>query len=109
MRRFGQIIGVDPERIEEYAAYHADIWPEIALALDAADIRNYSIFFHGEHLFAYLEYHGPAEEYDTRMEAVANSPRMAEWWAVMGAMQRPLPERGEGEWWMNMREVFHLA
>lgn len=108
MRRFGQIIGVDPERIEEYVDYHANIWPEIADALDRAQIRNYSIFFSGEHLFAYFEYHGPEDQYEERMEALANAPRMAEWWATVGPMQRPLTERAPGEWWKDMREVFHL-
>lgn len=108
MRRFGQIIGVDPDRIEEYSEYHNNIWPEIAEALEAAQIRNYSIYFFGEHLFAYFEYHGPDDEYEGRMAAVANAPRMAEWWETVGPIQRPLADRNPGEWWMNMREVFHL-
>ncbi|MGA9278709.1 L-rhamnose mutarotase [Ilumatobacter sp.] len=109
MRRFGQIIGIDPDRVDEYTAHHDAIWPEIAGALTEAEIGNYSIFFHGEHLFAYYEYHGPADEYEERMSAVADAPRMKEWWALVGAMQRPLADRPAGAWWTDMREVFHLA
>lgn len=109
MRRFGQIIGVDPERIEEYTAHHTNIWPEIVDALNTAGITNYSIYFYGEHLFAYYEYEGPPDEYEERMSAVADAPRMQEWWTLVGALQRPLPSRKSGEWWTDMREVFHLG
>ncbi len=89
MQRFGQIIGVDPDRIDEYAAHHDNIWPEIVDALNEAGITNYSIYFHGEHLFAYYEYDGPPDEYEARMRAVADAPRMAEWWALVGATATP--------------------
>ena len=29
MRRFGQIIGVDPGQFEKYREYHAAVWPEV--------------------------------------------------------------------------------
>ena len=29
MRRFGQVLGIRPECIDEYKRYHARIWPEI--------------------------------------------------------------------------------
>jgi L-rhamnose mutarotase len=59
MKRFGQLIGLRPERLEEYKRYHAAVWPEILGALRKAEIRNYSIFHFEGRLFAYFEYHGP--------------------------------------------------
>jgi L-rhamnose mutarotase len=106
VKRFGQVIGIDPSRIDEYERHHRNLWPEIGAALDAAGIRNYSIFVHGDQLFAYFEYHGPDDEYDARMNAVADAPRMAEWWALMGSIQRPDPNRAPGEFWTNLRPVF---
>ena len=29
MKRFGQIIGVNPEHFEEYKKYHAAVWPDV--------------------------------------------------------------------------------
>lgn len=107
MRRIGQVIGLDPERVEEYRRYHAKIWPEIEEAIQQAGIRNYSIYLDGAQLFAYLEYHGPDDEFDQRMEALAEAPRMREWWDIMEPMQRPFEERAHGEWWKKMEEVFH--
>jgi L-rhamnose mutarotase len=106
-RRFGQVLGLRPERLEEYKRHHARIWPEIADAIRAAGIRNYSIFHHDGQLFAYLEYAGPESEFDARMRELARAPRMREWWDLMEPMQIPRPDREQGTWWTNMEEVFH--
>ncbi len=108
MRRFGQVIGVDVDRIDDYIRLHDHIWPEIAQALRDAAIANYSIFHHGDQLFAYFEYHGPDEEYADRMAALAEAPRMAEWWATVGEFQRPDPARPPGAFWTDLPSVFHL-
>jgi len=107
MRRFGQVIGLDPDRVEEYRKYHAKIWPEIEEAIRHAGIRNYSIYLDDDRLFAYLEYHGPDDEYEQRMEALAQAPRMREWWGIMEPIQKPDRDRLEGEWWKSLEEVFH--
>ena len=108
MRRFGQTLGIRPECLAEYRRQHAAIWPEIAQAIHAAGIRNYSIFVSGNQLFGYFEYEGPDEEYTQRMARLAEAPRMREWWDLMEPMQVPDPERKPGAWWTDMYEVFHL-
>ena len=109
MRRFGQVLGLDPARLEEYRRYHASIWPEIADAIRAAGIRSYSIYYRKGQLFGYYEYHGPDDEFDERMRALAKAPRMREWWDLMEPMQIPRPDRPEGSWWMDMACVFHQS
>jgi L-rhamnose mutarotase len=107
VRRFGQTLGLRPEKLDEYRRYHEQIWPEIAGAIHAAGIRNYSIFQLAGRLFAYYEYVGPEGEYAARMAALAEAPRMREWWDLMEPMQVPDPRRGVGTWWSDMEEVFH--
>jgi L-rhamnose mutarotase len=107
MKRFGQVIRLRPEVEEEYKRIHVKIWDEIADAIRAAGITNYSIYHKDGWLFAYFEYVGPEDEFDARMEALAKAPRMEEWWGITKAMQIPLETRAEGEWWANMEEVFH--
>lgn len=107
MRRFGQVLGLDVDRLAEYREYHEAIWPEIAEAITAAGIRNYSIYYRKGQLFAYYEYVGPEAEYEARMEALAAAPRMREWWDLMESMQIPDPDREPGTWWSDMEEVFH--
>jgi L-rhamnose mutarotase len=107
VRRFGQTLGVRSECIDEYRRYHANIWPEIEQAIRTAGIRNYSIFLLGDRLFAYYEYSGPDDEFDSRMETLAAAPRMREWWDIMEPMQVPDPQREPDTWWSDMAEVFH--
>jgi L-rhamnose mutarotase len=108
VKRFGQHLGLRPERLEEYKRHHARLWPEIAAAIHAAGIRNYSIFHHDGDLFAYFEYVGPEHELAERMQALARAPRMREWWDLMAPMQIPRADRKPGTWWSEMEEVFHL-
>jgi L-rhamnose mutarotase len=41
------------------------------------------------------------------MAKMAADPKTQEWWALCKPMQEPVPDRGEGEWWATMTEVFH--
>ena len=107
MTRVAQLLGLRPERLEEYKRYHVSIWPEIAKAIREAGIRNYSIYHFRGQLFAYFEYTGPAAEYEARMDVLAKAPRMREWWDIMEPMQAPLEGRKPGTWWTDMEEVFH--
>jgi L-rhamnose mutarotase len=105
MKRFGQVIGVDPQCFEEYKKYHAQVWPEILAMIHDCNIRNYSIFHKDDQLFAYFEYVGT--DFAADMAKMAADSKTQEWWSVMEPMQRPVSTRAPGEWWANMEEVFH--
>jgi L-rhamnose mutarotase len=105
MKRYGQIIGVKPEALDRYKAYHAAVWPEILDMIRECNIRNYSIFCKDHKLFAYFEYVGDSFEAD--MAKMAADPKTQEWWDIMMPMQEPVETRAKGEWWANMEEVFH--
>ena len=106
VKRYGQVIGVKPEHLEEYKAYHAAVWPEVLATITACNILNYSIFHKNGQLFAYFEYVG--DDFAADMARMAADPKTQAWWAIMEPMQDPLATRAEGEWWTNMEEVFHL-
>ena len=105
MKRFGQVIGVKPEKFQEYVEAHAAVWSEVLDMITQCNIKNYSIFHHNSKLFAYFEYHG--NDFDVDMQKMAADPKTLEWWDIMMPMQEPLQTRAEGEWWANMDEVFH--
>jgi len=105
MKRVGQLIGVRPERIDEYERLHAEAWPGVLKAIRRANIRNYSIFRHEQQLFAYFEYVG--DDYEADMARMAADPTVQEWWKLTDAMQEPLPDRQPGSWWKTIPEVFH--
>jgi L-rhamnose mutarotase len=105
MKRFGQLIGVKAEHLEEYKKYHAAVWPEILDMIRQCNIRNYSIFYKDGMLFAYFEYTG--DDFDADMAKMAADPKTQEWWDIMKPMQSPIETRAEGEWWATLEEVFH--
>lgn len=108
MKRYGAVIGLNPEGIAEYKRLHADVWPDVLAQIRASNIRNYSIFLREPEnlLFSYYEYVG--KDHDADMAAMAADPRTQEWWDVCMPKQAPLETRAEGEWWAPMEEVFHV-
>jgi L-rhamnose mutarotase len=105
-RRFGSIIGVKAERLEEYKRLHAAVWPEVLQIITESNIENYSIYYKKGLLFSYMEYVG--EDFEADMRKMAIHPKTQEWWDLCKPCQEPLSTRGEGEWWADMEEVFHL-
>lgn len=108
MQRMGMMIGLVPEKVEEYKRLHADVWPGVLAMISACNIRNYSIFLKEPEniLFGYWEYHG--SDFSADAAKMAADPETQRWWDVCMPCQVPLDTRKEGEWWAMMDEVFHL-
>ena len=72
MRRMGLCNRLRPEKVEEYKALHAAVWPDVLARISACNIRNYSIFLRTPEnlLFAYWEYHGEDFEADANRAIV---------------------------------------
>ena len=96
MKRYGQVIRVKPDKLEEYKVYHADVWPEVLSMTHECNMRNYSTYHKDGYLFAYFEYIG--DDFDADMAKMAADPKTLEWWDIMMPMQEPLETRAEGEW-----------
>ena len=110
MKRYGSLIGLRDEKLEEYKTLHAAVWPDVLRMITACHIRNYSIFLRrmpdGRHyLFSYFEYAG--EDFAADMARMAADSKTQEWWAICEPCQLPLADRAPGEWWAGMEEVFH--
>lgn len=105
MQRHGAVIRVRPEKLEEYKAYHVQVWPEVLAMIRQCNIRNYSIYHKDGYLFGYFEYHG--NDFAADMAKMAADPTTQKWWAIMQPMQQPIETRAPGEWWAEMEEVFH--
>jgi len=104
-KRYGQVIRVRPEKLEEYKKLHAAVWPEVLAMIRECNIENYSIYYKDGFLFAYFEYTGI--DFAADMAKMAADPKTLEWWAVCKPCQEPLETCAEGEWWAEMEEVFH--
>ena len=78
MKRYGMVIKLKFERIEEYKKLHAAVWPEVAKSISKSNIRNYSIYLKDETLFSYFENVG--SRYEADMEDMAADPVVQRWW-----------------------------
>lgn len=107
MKRYGSIIGLNPEKITEYKNLHVAIWPEVLTTISSCNIRNYSIFLREPEnlLFSYFEYYG--KDFAADMARMASDPKTQEWWKICDPCQAPFETRATGEWWADMTEVFH--
>jgi L-rhamnose mutarotase len=110
MKRYGTIIGLRPEKVEEYKKLHAAVWPDVLQMISACHIRNYSIYLRrlpdgNPYLFSYFEYVGA--DFEADMAKMTADPTTQKWWAVCMPCQKPLPDRAAGQWWADMEEVFH--
>ncbi|MFE7871494.1 L-rhamnose mutarotase [Micromonospora humida] len=107
VQHYGWLIRLRPEHRETYLRLHAAVWPDVERTLRAANIRNYSIFLHGDLLFGYYEYVG--EDHDADQRRIADDPRTQEWWTLTDPCQESVAEPASGHWWAPMREVWHLS
>lgn len=105
-KRYGMMITLKPEKVMEYKVLHQHVWPEITAILSRHHVKNYSIFFKDNLLFAYLEYTG--YDYTADMKKIAEYKTTQEWWKLTKPCQEPLKTRMESEWWASMEEVFHM-
>ncbi|MCK5729725.1 MAG: L-rhamnose mutarotase [Draconibacterium sp.] len=105
MHRYGQIINLKPERVEEYKKLHAKVWTDVTKAIAKSNIKNYSIYLKDETLFSYFEYVG--NSYEADMEEMAANPVVQKWWDICKPCMLPIETHEEGEWWANMEEIFH--
>lgn len=105
MKRYGSIIRVVPEKLDEYKRLHAAVWPGVLKMIRECNIRNYSIYYRDGFLFSYYEYIG--EDYDADMAKMAADPETQRWWKETDPCQQAIETAAEGEWWAGMEEVFH--
>lgn len=69
VKRVGQVIKLRSGKLEKYKELHAAVWPGVLKTIEDCNIRNYSIFYKDEYLFAYFEYVGDDYEADIHLAA----------------------------------------
>ncbi|GKX29308.1 hypothetical protein SH1V18_17880 [Vallitalea longa] len=105
MKRYGSVIKVKPEKLDEYKKLHGNVWPDVLKMIKKCNIENYSIYYKDGYLFSYYEYVG--SDYEKDMAKMSADPVTIKWWDCCKPCQQPLESRKDGEWWADMEEVFH--
>ncbi len=109
MKVYGRMVDLrdDPERVEAYVRYHAEVWPEVLEGLRQDGVTDMKIFLRGRRMFMYMT---ATDDYvpGGRPGAPAHHPRVFEWDRLMRTLQTPSPEATADEWWADMELVFDL-
>jgi L-rhamnose mutarotase len=110
MKRYGSVIGLKEEKIDEYNKLHAAVWPDVLKMIGECNITNYSIYLRkmpdGKYyLFSYYEYTG--DDFEADCAKMAADETTLKWWDICMPLQQPFEDRAEGAWWADMEEVFH--
>ena len=103
--RYGSVIELLPEKEQQYRKLHADVWPDVLIAIKKANIQNYNIFLAEiggkKYLFSYMEYTGidPAKDF----ASIGDDPTTRDkWWPITDACQKKLPDTPKGEQWKSL-------
>jgi L-rhamnose mutarotase len=100
-QRAAFVLHVKPDRIDDYVAAHANVWPEMLQALRAAGIRNYTIFRDGNRAFGYFE----ADDLEAAAAYMEAQEVNADWQDAMAELlEERVPDAGPPE----LQPIFHL-
>jgi len=103
MERVGFTMRLLPGQEAEYRRRHDAVWPEMLDALRAAGARDYSIFIHGDQLFAYLV----VDDFAAFRASMAAAEVNDRWQAEMASLIDPLTDPATG-FHQRLEEIFHL-
>ena len=108
MRRFGQVIQLKPEGAAEYIRLHKkeNTFPGVNDMIKKCNIANYSIYLKDNYLFAYFEYIG--KDFEADMNVMAADPVTQKWWDTVKPLMQPVENIKPGEFWADMKEIYHL-
>jgi L-rhamnose mutarotase len=95
------------DRLDEYIARHAEVWPEMLAALTETGWTNYSLFVDQRDgtLIGYLE----TPDLAAAQAGMASHPVNARWQASMAEFFSDLEGQQPDEGFIRLRQVFHLA
>ena len=96
---------VRPDRVADYRARHAAVWPEVLRALADAGWHNYSLFLRDDGLLVGYFETPSLEQAQAQMAATEVNAR---WQAEMGEFFEDLAGRAPDEGFLVLDEIFHL-
>lgn len=99
------LLKVRPDKIAEYKLRHAQVWPEMLIALQQTGWRNYSLFLNPDGLLVgYLE----TDDFQKARAAMKLHPVNARWQAEMTPFFESTSNSAADDTMFPLEEVFHL-
>ena len=96
---------VRPDRLDEYKARHAAVWPDMLEALVATGWHNYSLFLRADGLLiGYVE----TPSMEAAQAGMARTDVNARWQAEMAGFFVDLGDARPDTGFVQLEEIFHL-
>ncbi|QWC86240.1 L-rhamnose mutarotase [Nocardioidaceae bacterium] len=105
MQRVCFTLQVRPDRLEEYAARHRAVWPDMLRALADAGWHDYSLFLRDDGL---LVGHLRTPSLEQAQAAMAATEVNARWQSEMAEFFTGLDDAAPDTGFVRLTEVFHL-
>ena len=109
MKRFCLALDLkdDPKLIEEYEAYHKNVWPEIIGSIKKSGIEMLDIYRTGNRMFMIIEANNDFS-FEKKAAMDRADRKVQEWEELMWTFQQALPWAKHGEKWVLMEKIFSL-
>jgi L-rhamnose mutarotase len=105
MQRIGLLLQVKPDKLEEYKALHANVWPDLLAELKQAGIRNYSLWLRPDGMeFGYLE----CDDWQAACDYLATSEVHTRWQVFMQNYLDSPTDSGQGGQPVQLLEMSFL-
>jgi L-rhamnose mutarotase len=105
LQRICFLLKVRPECLAEYKQRHAQVWPEMLVALSEAGWHNYSLFLHPNGvLVGYLE----TVNFMNAIAAMKKHSVNERWQREMAVFFESSSAEGADDQMIPLEEVFHL-
>ncbi|PYE48996.1 L-rhamnose mutarotase [Deinococcus yavapaiensis] len=99
------LLHVKPERLDEYKARHANVWPDMLEALRETGWHNYSLFLRADGLLVgYFE----TPDLPAALQGMRQREVNDRWQAEMASFFIDLGGKHPDEGFLRLEEVFHL-
>lgn len=98
----------DPQLIEEYEAYHKNIWPEVRKSILDSGIEKMEIFRAGNRLVMLMHVNATFS-FEAKAQSDASSSKVQEWEELMWKYQQALPFASKNEKWVQANRIFEIS
>lgn len=103
---FGQLGRLKRDKVEEYVRLHSKPWPEVLDMIKACKLSNYSIFLHGDMVFAYYEYEG--DDFERDMQKMSDDLKTQKWWTLTHPCFEEYAIDKNSQFYHDMEQIFYL-
>lgn len=93
--------------IQQYIAYHEEVWPEIVDSLRDSGIIDAEIYNVADRLFLLMDTN-ESFTLESKGKMDAENPIVQKWEKLMWTYQKSLPNAKPGEKWVLMERIFKL-